>query len=70
MRQALAAFSSALDDLVSAVDAGGLDHGDHPEFVEFLQDFERVRTPLPLMDHRALRDAERRSLLRCCAKAG
>ena len=62
VRRALAALSVALDGLVSAVDDGGLEHFDDVELVEFLQDFERVRNQLPLVDHRALRDAEERKL--------
>jgi hypothetical protein len=62
VRRALVAFSSALDGLVRAVDDGGLDDLDNPELVEFLQDFEQVRNRLPLVDHRALRDADERKL--------
>lgn len=60
--QALAALASALDALVVAVEAGGLDHYDTSEFVEFLRGFERVRNRMPLVDHRVLRDAEQRDL--------
>src|SRR3712207_2498033 len=60
--QALAALSEALDRLVEVVEAGGLDQLDTSGFVAFLQDFERVRNRLPLVDHRALRDAEERQL--------
>jgi Domain of unknown function (DUF222)/HNH endonuclease len=59
---ALLALTVALDGLVSAVDEGGLEHFDDEELVEFLQDFERVRNRLPLVDHRALRDAADRKL--------
>jgi hypothetical protein len=59
---ALTALSAALDSLVAAVEAGGLDHFDTEKFVSFLQEFEAVRNRLPLVDHQVLRDAEARDL--------
>jgi hypothetical protein len=60
--EALTALASALDGLVKVVESGGLDHFDTAGFVGFLQEFERVRNRLPLVDHRMLRDAEQRDL--------
>ncbi len=58
----LAALADALTLLVNEVEAGGLDHLDAPGLVAFLQDFEAVRNRLPLVDHRALRDAATRDI--------
>jgi len=60
--EALAGLSAALDQLIEAVEAGGLDHYDTPDLVEFLQDFEQVRNRLPVVDHRVVRDALERDL--------
>jgi hypothetical protein len=60
--QALTALGAALDGLVEAVEAGGLDHCGTAGFVVFLQEFERVRNRLPSVDHRVLRDAEARDV--------
>ncbi len=59
---ALQVLSGALDQLVAAVDAGGLDHLDDGELVAFLQGFETVRNRMPLVDHRMLSDAAGREL--------
>lgn len=60
--EALAALAAALDGVVGPVESGALDHFDTADFVEFLQEFERIRNRLPLVDHRVLRDAEQRDL--------
>ena len=62
VRQRLTAFSEALDLLVDEVEAGGLDHLDAASLMAFLQDLEAVRNRLPLVDHRALRDAAERDV--------
>lgn len=59
---ALNALSSALDQLIDAVNAGALDHFDTAEFTDFLRGFESVRNRMPLVDHRTLRDAAERDL--------
>ena len=58
----LTALSRALAELVATVDAGGLDALDDRQLVEFLQGFEAVRAQLPMVHHRALREAESRDL--------
>lgn len=58
----LLALSAALDALVAAVESGGLDRLDDLGLVGFLQEFERVRNRMALVDHRALRDADQRDL--------
>ncbi|GAA3561125.1 HNH endonuclease signature motif containing protein [Microlunatus spumicola] len=60
--RALDAFRSAVDGLVEAVEAGGCDVLDDEGFVRFLQDLERVRNGLALVDHRVVRDVEARNL--------
>jgi Domain of unknown function (DUF222)/HNH endonuclease len=60
--QALTVLAAALDEVVGVVEDGGLDHLDTAEFVSFLQGFEAIRNRMPLVDHRALRDAESRDL--------
>jgi hypothetical protein len=59
---ALTALSASLDDLIAVVDAGGLSGLDDLELVRFLQGFEAVRNRMPVVDHRALREAEVRNL--------
>lgn len=59
---ALDSLSTSLDHLVKMVEDGGLDAADDVGLVRFLQGFERVRNRLPLVDHRAISDAERRGL--------
>jgi hypothetical protein len=59
---ALDALSTSLDHLVKIVEDGGLDAFDDAGLVGFLQDFERVRNRLPLVDHRVIGDATRRGL--------
>ncbi|GAA1825985.1 hypothetical protein JOF54_002367 [Microlunatus capsulatus] len=58
----LAALADALAGLVDEVEGGGLDHLDAAGLVAFLQDLETVRNRLPLVDHRALRDAADRDV--------
>ncbi|SDR69398.1 HNH endonuclease [Friedmanniella luteola] len=60
--QRLTALADALTLLVDEVEAGGLDHLDATGLVGFLQDLEAVRNRLPLVDHRALRDAAQRDV--------
>ena len=60
--RALAGLGSALDGLVDAVEAGGLDGLDDLELVGFLQGVERVRNRMPLVDHRMIRDGQARRL--------
>ena len=59
---ALEQLATSLDHLIKLVEDGGLDAYDNPGLVGFLQAFERFRNRLPLIDHRAIRDAESRSL--------
>ena len=59
---ALDALSTSLDHLVKIVEDGGLDAFNDAGLVRFLQDFERVRNRLPLVDHRVIGDATRRGL--------
>ena len=58
----MTALSAAPDGLVATAEAGGLDHCNTAEFVSFLQEFGALRNRMPLVDHRALRDAEQRDL--------
>ena len=58
----LDALATALDALVAEVEDGGLDPLDAAGLVAFLQDLEAVRNRLPLVDHRALRDAAARDV--------
>ena len=62
MGRRLAALAAALDALVAEVEEGGLDPLDAAGVVVFLQDLEGVRNRLPLVDHRALRDAAARDV--------
>ena len=59
---ALDTLSTSLDHLVKIVEDGGLDAFNDAALVGFLQDFERVRNRLPLIDHRVIGDATRRGL--------
>ena len=59
---ALTGFRASLDQLIAAVEGGGLDHLDDLGLVGFLQGFEVQRNRLALVDHRMLRDAEQRGL--------
>jgi Domain of unknown function (DUF222) len=59
---ALDQLSTSLDHLIKVVEDGGLDGYDKIGLIGFLQLFERFRNRLPLIDHRAIREAESRSL--------
>ncbi len=59
---ALTGFRAGLDQLIAAVEGGGLDHLDDLGLVGFLQGFEVQRNRMALVDHRMLRDAEERGL--------
>ena len=59
---ALDALNVSLDHLVKLVEDGGLEVFDDAQLVGFLQGFERLRNRLPLVDHQAVRDAQRRNL--------
>jgi hypothetical protein len=59
---ALRGLSDALDQLIGAVNDGGLDPLDNPELVGFLHDFEQLRNRMPLVDHQLLRTAADRDL--------
>ena len=59
---ALDQLSTSLDHLIKVVEDGGLEGYDNIGLIGFLQMFERFRNRLPLIDHRAIREAESRSL--------
>ena len=59
---ALEVFRSAAAQLIDAAERGGFDLLGDVELVEFLQEFERIRNRLALVDHRAVREAETRRL--------
>jgi hypothetical protein len=59
---ALDALNVSLDHLVKLVEDGRLETFDDTQLVEFVQGFERLRNRLPLIDHRMVRDAQRRNL--------
>lgn len=59
---ALTQFRASLDQLVAAVEDGGLDHHDDYGLVKFLQMFEVERNRMPLVDHSVIVDAEARGL--------
>jgi len=59
---ALDALNVSLDHLVKLVEDGGLEVFDDTQLVGFLQGFERLRNRLPLVDHQAVPDAQRRNL--------
>jgi hypothetical protein len=59
---ALDQLSTSLDHLIKVVEDGGLEGYDNIGLIGFLQLFERFRNRLPLIDHRAIREAESRSL--------
>jgi hypothetical protein len=59
---ALDTFKTGLHHLVKLVEDGGLEALDDPQFVGFLQQFERTRNQLSLVDHQSVRDAQRRDL--------
>jgi hypothetical protein len=59
---ALDTFKMGLSHLVKVVEDGGLEALDNTRFVGFLQEFERTRNQLSLVDHQSVRDAQRRDL--------
>lgn len=59
---ALDTFSTALGQLLGAVDTGGLDLLNDAELLSFFESFERCRNRMALVDHRLIDDAERRGL--------
>lgn len=59
---ALRSLDRELDGLITVIEGGGLDHGDNHDLVMFMQDFERFRNRLSLVDHRVIREAEERHL--------
>ena len=59
---ALDRFRGAARDLVDVVEGGGFEPLSDKELVGFLQELERVRHRLALVDHRAVRDGEGRRL--------
>src|SRR5829696_4142524 len=59
---ALEQLTTGLDHLIKLVEDGGLEGYDNVGLVGFLQSFEQFRNRLPLIDHRAIRDAQARSL--------
>ncbi len=56
--EALDHFDTALTDLISTVETGGLDQLSAEEKVAVWQRFETLRNRLPLIDHRLIADAE------------
>jgi hypothetical protein len=59
---ALDTFKTGLSHLVKLVEDGGLEALDNSGFVAFLQEFERARKQLSLVDHQSVKDAQRRDL--------
>ena len=59
---ALDALNEALDNLITAVETGGLDHLTAVDKVAVWQRFETIRNQLPLVDHRLIADAESNDL--------
>ena len=60
--RALDGLHSAADGLVEAVEAGACDVLDDQGFIRFLQELERIRDGLAVVDHRAVREVETRNL--------
>jgi hypothetical protein len=59
---ALDTFKVGLSHLIKLVEDGGLQALDNGQFVEFLQEFERTRNRLALVDHQSVKDGQRRDL--------
>ena len=59
---ALDALNEALDNLITAVETGGLDHLTAVDKVAVWQRFETLRNQLPLVDHHLIADAESNDL--------
>lgn len=56
------AIKKGLEQLIDALDGGGLDHLDHLEYCDFLRTFEQIRNEMSVADHRAINDGTRRQL--------
>ena len=65
---ALAAWVTTFDHLVKLAGDGGLDDLDGVGLVGFMQEFERARNRLSLIDHQVIAAAERRDLPTSCVK--
>ena len=63
---ALDTFRTGLHHLVKLVEDGSLEALDDTRFVGFLQEFERARNQLSLVDHRGVKDAQRRTWRTSC----
>jgi hypothetical protein len=68
MDAALDAFDTALTDVISTVESGGLEQLNAAGKVAVWQRFETLRNQLPLVDHRLIADAEASHLAEeyCC----
>ena len=62
MAAALATFGSGLDELLAAVEAGGLSGVDDTGLMEVMRGFERIRNRMAVVDHHLIGVAEERSL--------
>jgi hypothetical protein len=58
MDEALDRFDSALTDVITTIESGGLDQLATEEKVAVWQRFESIRNKLPLVDHRLIAHAE------------
>jgi hypothetical protein len=58
MDEALDRFDSALTDVITTIESGGLDQLATEEKVAAWQRFETIRNKLPLVDHRLIAHAE------------
>lgn len=59
---ALDELATAVDHLLKAVGDGGLDHYDARDLMKFIEDMDRQRNRLAVVDHRALAEAGQRRL--------
>jgi hypothetical protein len=59
---ALAQLRDGADLLIEVAEVGGLDHYSNEQLVVFMQEFERVRRRLSLVDHQVVREAQARKL--------
>jgi hypothetical protein len=62
MAHALAAWVTTSDHLIKLAGDGGLDQHDGAEVIRFMQEFERTRKRLALIDHQAIAAGERQGL--------
>lgn len=60
--RALGQFGAALDQLITAVESGGLDQLGDEQLLTFLESFERCRNRMAVVNHRLVLDGERRAL--------